>query len=81
MHSALTGVQVLVTRTTEHATKREATEISYSDARSLGFNIVTTGFVILCLTMIQKRKPPRTKIASCFNALSITYQTDPGKYM
>jgi hypothetical protein len=53
-----------------------------------GFNIVTTGNVLLCLIMIQKRKntkthgnlintrglrPPRTnQIASCFGALSIT---------
>jgi hypothetical protein len=53
------------------------------------FHIVATGNVFLCLTMIQKRKniktlgnrintpgstPPRTnRIASCFDALSITY--------
>jgi uncharacterized cupin superfamily protein len=46
MHSALTGVQVLVTRTPEHVhfcwgllivttEKGKAIEISYSDARSL----------------------------------------------
>jgi hypothetical protein len=45
MHSALTGVYALVTRTTEHAhwrgllivtaEKGKSTEISYSDVRSL----------------------------------------------
>jgi hypothetical protein len=55
----------------------------------LGFHIVVSGNVFLCLTMIQKGKehqntrqsdfyseatPPRTnQIASCFDALSITY--------
>jgi hypothetical protein len=48
----------------------------------LGFHIVTTGNVYLCLTMIQKRKNIKTlgslintqtnQIASCFDALTIT---------
>jgi hypothetical protein len=79
MHSALTRVQVLVTRTPEYAhllahfcwgllivteKKGQATEISYSDARSLvifpRFHIVTTGNVFLCLTMIQRKKNIKT---------------------
>jgi hypothetical protein len=48
----------------------------------VGFHIVVSGNVFLCLTMIQKRKNIKTlgnlinrtnQIASCFDALSITY--------
>jgi hypothetical protein len=74
--------------------KGKATEISYSDARSLvtfsrGFILWQQGMCFFMLTMIQKRKntktlgnlintwgatPSRTnQIASCFDALSITY--------
>jgi hypothetical protein len=67
----------------------KAIEISYSLVPFfVGFHIMTTGNVFLCLTMIQKRKniktldnlintrgatTPRTnQIPSCFDALSIT---------
>jgi hypothetical protein len=46
--------------------KGKAIKVSHSDARSLvsylflGFHIVTTGNVFLCLTMIQKRKNIKT---------------------
>jgi hypothetical protein len=108
MHSALTGVHVLVTHTPEHANwlayfywsllivtaeKGQATEISYWDARSLV--IFFRGFILwqqetcFCVWLWYKRErtskhsaiwlilgatPSRTnQIASCFDALSITY--------
>jgi hypothetical protein len=102
IHSALTGVQELVTRTPEHAhwfanfcwglliateEKGKATEISYSDARSLvsfsrDFILWQQGtsFYVWLWHKREKKnletKGPRTnQIASCFDALSITWNT------